>query len=812
MSISEIIGTDKFLDEIKRILIKEEKCAIEITGLPGRGKTWIAENLEEYLTGTGYCCIRLSGDRASDYDPFYPLKRFVEKRDATYNKGVTVVKETVSEIPYLGKGIRVLLEGYDYRKQKLRKTINEIAPFNKYIPFSTHLIGLLRKYPKTIILCDDIEYFDTATLEFLASLDEGFAELGMSHNLLFIVFSVDNTHIFLSYGRKYSFHLPALTAAQVKKALQYWSAKEISEDDFAFIFSSTGDHLQLLKIVSHYLIENKSHALNYNFKEFLVWVIESRLRLAKDKYEKFKSIIFAIYQSGKKSSITELLCMLNENKDLREVLQQAIQMNILTLKDNYIHFTHPIVENYALSLKANKPDEFYEKLASCTRKLTPSDYARRAIIEKMAKQNDQADIYWTLAGLQRIQQGAFEDAKIISEYITESHLGIDLKLAINQFETAYSYSLKGVIDEAIIETEQISNSLPKLIVAEKYYLKCQNLAKRISDEPKKEALRIIEEWEDLKDDETEIWYRFVQLKIIIASELYQPDLALKTEAEIIKCFSARLTFDKHARPILERLNSFSEVLYSPEVAHKKMLQSEERLTKYVLGEQYHLLSDLYMARTNLSSNCFMIDKFQKSIQFATSVISLVADFPEIRFPYTEVAHNNLYLSLLFSDFSQLDVITEEYEKLYKGVTPQENKILIDINYAGLLLLNEKANAALEVLNSSEYIPKIGSDNHYYSYYFWCNYSLVTFLSGDQNQASKMLTSLEGIPDKISPFLKNYYNTHYQLIKEIIIDSKIKSYSSVKNYIRDKQLPFSGRTWERFNVGYLFTDMQIWTSS
>lgn len=248
-------------------------------------------------------------------------------------------------------------------------------------------------------------------------------------------------------------------------------------------------------------------------------------------------------------------------------------------------------------------------------------------------------------------------------------------------------SYKGLIDDTLLELERISNSLPKEILSEKYYLKCNNLAKKISKLPKEEVLRVISQWEDIKEDEPEIWYRFVQLKIISATELGLIDLALRTETDIVKYFSSRLTFDVHARSILERLNIFSEVIYTPEVAHIKMLQTEKWLTKELVNEEFHKVIDLYVSRTNLSSNCILLNELEKSINYAVNAISLLKDFKQVQFPSIEAPLSNLQLALVLQDMNNLPAALEKYEELYNSDEIDENKMLIDVNYAGLLLLN-----------------------------------------------------------------------------------------------------------------------------
>lgn len=811
IDLSHILGVDKPLIEIMSLLETEENISVQITATQGRGKSWIADKIEEKLSSQSVACIHLYGNEELINDSFYPFKRFIEKKDKIFNKGIKALKETVGEIPYLGKGIKAIVDDYSFKKENLRKTIDEVDPFKKHIPFSLHLTGLLRKYESLIIIADDIDFFDKETLDFLSSLYEGFVEIEILKSISIVGLTRKEFSFSFGIKKKINFNLPELTKDQVHKVLNVWSEKEVSSPDSDIIFTCTGGHLQLIKIVSHYIKETEPIEITRNFKELLIWVVESRLKSVRSQFEKLKSLIVSINNTGKASSSAELMCILDNDKDTRELIQQGIQMDLLLIRDDYIYLSHSIIEEYVMSLRNTYSPEFYYKLSECLKKLSPYDYARRASIEILARRTELADIYWGLTAIQRFQQGSIPAGLSLKDKLSNSPGAEDIKVALNQFANCYTYSLQGLIEETILEVESIPNTLPQLILAERYYLKCLNLAKRISNKAKEEALEIVANWEDLKDREPELWYRFSQIKIIASAELSRFSEALKTESEIIKYYSARLTFDIHARRVLERLSLFSEVLYSPEIAHKKMLLTEQKLTKSVLKEQYGQIIDLYILRTNLSSNSFMLDDFEKSMHYAVSAITILQQFPEIKFPYPEASQNNFYLSFLFSDKSQIKYVTEGFAKLIKTVSDQENRILLTINFAGLHLLNNESEKALIILQNGEYIPQINRDDSYYCYYYWINYALVCLLTGNKNDAANSINIIENLVDKVSSFLEKYYKMHYQLIKEIF-SHNFTNYQQVADYILERKPYYSSKIWERFKTGYLFTDIQIWISS
>lgn len=812
VDLSHILGTDKLLSEVVSLLEKEKNCAIQITAPAGRGKSWIADKIEEYLSLQSIACIHLFGNKEFSNEPYYPFKRFIEKKDKKYNKGLKAFKETIGEIPYLGKGIKVIVDDYNFRKEKLRKTIDEVEPFKKHIPFALHLTGLLRKYENVIIIADDIDHFDRETIDFISRLYEGLMDIEISKSISIISLATEEFPFSFGVSKKILLILPVLTKEQVRRVLSIWSEKEVSISDSEVVFSCTGGHLQLIKIASHYIKETESIEITRNFKDLLVWIVESRLKSVRHQYEKLKNLIISVSKAGKASSSSELICILDNDKDTRDLIQQCVQMDLLVIRDGYIHLSHPIVEEYVLSLRNRHSLDFYCKLAECLKKLNPYDYARRAAIEILAGRTEIADVYWGLAAIQRFQQGSIPAGLSLGEQLSDSPEAEEIRYALNQFAICYAYSIQGLIDEAILEAESITNTLPQLILAERYYLKCLNLAKRISNNAKEEALAIVADWEELKESEPELWYRFSQIKIIASAELGKLDVALKTEAAIIKYYSARLTVDIHARRVLERLSLFSEVLYSPEIAHKKMLLAEEKLTKLFLKEQYDQIVDLYISRTNLSSNSFMIDDFEKSLGYAGSAVNILKEFPEVRFPYPEAPLNNLYLSLLFSDRSQFQYVTDSFAKLIETVTHQENRILVTINFAGLKLLSNEPGKALTILQQGDYIPQPDHDDWYYCYYYWINYALACFLTGNKGDAISAVNILENAPANVSSFLEKYYTMHYQLIKEIVNSSSFTTYEQVAEFISKKKPYYSSNIWERFKVGYLFTDIQIWTSS
>lgn len=807
MSLDQILKSDYYREEVLRLTLANPGGHIAICGPEGRGKSELLRNVLKQPQLNDYCCLMLSGNNAYKERSFFPLQQFVEKKDKTFNRGIRALKESIALIPYVGKTVKAFIEDYDFKKHKERHVIEELEPFKEHIDFSIHLIGLLRKYEKLIICCDDLEDFDNETISYLNLVQEGLVQLEIHDKITLITCSSDGRKIFnWGHGVYKNIELPAFLQNDIKDIIFTLSGQALSNTEIEFIFSATGGNLQLLKIAAEYVKEAGGNLTSVQ-NNFLERLIALRLRGFTEHYEHLTQLLTAIGR-GNSSTTYELYCLLENTNEVKDTIKMAIAADLLKSDHHYVYFAHPLIADYAASLPVPKR-VFFEKLAGCLQKLAPSEYLRRATILKLAEKNVDAETMMALAGISAFRGGALgEGLRIVSQLRTISN-NIELVETLEIFATCFELNATGNIENTLLELEKIPNLLPREIMAEKVYLKADTLARRISDEAKQDALKLILAWEDIKSEESEIWYRLMQTKLIIAAELGLHDLSLNAETEIIKHYSSRLNFDPNAKSILDRLNIFSEVMYSPEVANRKMVPTEKRLTSQLLQNNYHRIFDLYLSRVNLSGNCLIVNELSLAIEYAQNAILLVSEFPELKFPCPEAAFNNLYLSALWKNESDVEFIYTKFRELYQSAAIEENRLLVDINYAGLCLIAGQLEEALVVLQNCVYIPEIEDDNAFYSYYYFSNYIILLSLLGRAEEASHIIDKLSTVHGKVSKHLSRYYEQHFKLVKDVVETKHFTSYMQIVQYVDSAMPVYLGKVWERFKTLYLFTDIQIW---
>ncbi|MCK6641852.1 MAG: ATP-binding protein [Bacteroidia bacterium] len=255
MTVSSIIGSDKVLVDLEKAIQSDQNSVILLTGPSGRGKTWLGTNLMNHVQDAKHCYVYLTGDSSRVSETHYPLKQFIEKKDRIRTKGLGIVKQSLGELPYVGKGIHELIKDHDFKRHK--KTIQDISPLKEHRDFSLHLLGLNRKYEKVIFICDDIEEFDAKTIAYLADLKSGFSQLGESFNISFvlIVNSKFNWPHQPAFGITSEIDLAPLNQSQIMELVKFWSAKEVPTEQLTLINSCSGGHLTLLKLIADHFKE-----------------------------------------------------------------------------------------------------------------------------------------------------------------------------------------------------------------------------------------------------------------------------------------------------------------------------------------------------------------------------------------------------------------------------------------------------------------------------------------------------------------------------------------------------------------------------
>ena len=142
----------------------------------------------------------------------------------------------------------------------------------------------------------------------------------------------------------------------IKKILIDWGyKKEISDEMLNSFYISTGGHLYLIKCILEYLetgdILYSSHLTDK--KSLLFRIIETRLKFFGDKYSEAKKLFCLLSLIGQQASNTEINCLMDNSYKLSEIINKSVSLNLLTIEDDYVYFSHEIIKNVLIYLLMN---------------------------------------------------------------------------------------------------------------------------------------------------------------------------------------------------------------------------------------------------------------------------------------------------------------------------------------------------------------------------------------------------------------------------------------------------------------------------
>jgi len=512
---------------------------------------------------------------------------------------------------------------------------------------------------------------------------------------------------------------------------------------------------------------------------------------------------------GEQVSKNEIACVLNSPDYLNKVLNTLSTKNLLTVKDDYVFFCHEIVRKALNNLNSEDSTIFYSKFANCIKNISPSHYAKRAIIETKAGNAQQADILFSLYACQKLRNGLFSEIKGIIEKLTSS-LKSSLKDCIEELTIAYQLSFKGNDKEALMTLLTTNLPYPYPLWIEKQYLICTLQFKSNKKQERLDALQMINELvSNTQNDEFEIWSRCMTLKQVLESDLQFVEEAKKTRNTFQYILSKRISFDKDSIKMLNVINLYSDTIDSHEVAHSKLVKLVSDFENEIQNENFDSIFNLYIAESNLSGNSLVIGDNETAYNSAIKALRIVEQFNLIHFPHIEVCLNNMYIAL----YNMRNIGKQEIIINFKNIllfNSEEDQILITTNYAGLLFSNEDYKNALTVLNKIDKSEIDLDTDTYYAYYYKFNYALILYFNGYKKEAIEKIKEVKELVPYVSKTIEKYYIKHYETVYSLLCKKEYKSITELQSDFTNTAPDFLSSIWRRFQQVYLFTDLQIWT--
>lgn len=829
IDIEILLGQNRIINKILHDFGKESKVFIHVDGISGSGKSFIAKKVQQtWEMHDRNITFFINGDDFYSSREYYPFFIGLADRKEQLLANKTALKslvELAKGIPFAGDFVSHIISNVSEQKQK--------SLISKY-PYLTSIeldiifkLQYLVEENNLLLIADNFHWFDKASLNFLSLIYSGklFADFPFLNQIKILVITTkdqdytnsDDTKIFISKNLNAYYSIKQISFDKYKKVLALFGLQvKLSNELYKLLFSFTGSHIELIKNIVAFVKDSTIEGIEYIAKNITEssFYAEEILSMRLNSYgmtgEQIKDVLEQASIIGLNFTFEELGCLTNKRKHILEpVLKNAAELNLIESQKNKLQFTHEILKNIFTCKAADKKAFYHNSFANCLRILKPGDYVSRANHLFEAGSLEDSIILYIVAYFKSLRNGINYSPIYKNRILTlcEKYINEYLKI----MNKAYSAYNKKQYESTISLLASLEENYPKLLIAEKDYLLSICLAKSPRQKDRMEAKNILETWDEIKNEESEVWTRLMSTLMIINIHLELFDEAKKIEKKLMLYLTEREKFDPNALDGINVLRRKSQSLHISEVAIQRTLKSLEYFGPKENSKIPMNPIEYYMALSNHAGNEINQGDFENSHCTSLLALNLIKNYPMLNFPRHEIPINNFIVSGILSENLELQNGIDLYEQLFENKKKYADYILLLNNQAILHALNNDLTYAEKIINVAvNFIESESCIDSYYEYYIGINKVIMFYFLDKVSLALREWEYLDkkipNIPD-IAFLLKRH-----QLIGNYLKNTKKINTTEWFNALILEN-PFElGKAWNFFGKGYLFSDLQFWSES
>jgi hypothetical protein len=612
--------------------------------------------------------------------------------------------------------------------------------------------------------------------------------------------------------------LPVTATEYAATLLKFGFKRTLKKELIQILYSITGPHLLLIKKLAEYLSQKneKEISLLFNWHPnkntsqlFIETLLLDKLTALGATGTQIATLLGLASVIGISFSKDELLCLSKENEnEIKDIIEKATDAEFITGHENTQSFSHEILRFFFLNRLHEKKYQYYRSFSECLTKLRPSDYQTRAKLLSDGGEINSSCIVSLLGVLKDLRDGMHIDPHIQSK-IKNFPGEFDLNDFLQKMSTAYSQYFDTRYNDAKAILQQIEDWLPKSLLAEKYYILSLCLSKTMITKDLQDAKSYLQGWDELKEEEGEIWTRIMTMLMMICINLYEYEDAKSIEKKIVFYLSDRIKFDPTATYSINILRRNSTAAHINEVATIRTKQSVE----YFSGGSSSAVPvnpvQLYYSLNNHAANLIVAGSYEVAFQHSQQVLLLLNQNKILHFPEPQIPSSNYIISgMLSQKISNADAL-----KLYKAIAGYEHfaadELLIKNNYAVMHIYNDQVANALSIFEGLNEKFNGREIDTYYSYWIKSNLAGIYYVDGHDEKFSVVWKDLQTLIPRIPDHI--YLEKRHELLEDGI--GKIeRNWQAWDNYLPQKFPVMIGKPWRFFSRGFLLSDIQLWYES
>ncbi len=790
---------------------------IVLSGKPGVGKSFVINSLKDNIQNhysTPICY--LNGDSVCQERDYYCFKYALNDmtiKYATKKKMTAIASKVVNDVPYCGSVSKEILSDlFDHSEIEQQQKSYFLSNDEQEIVYRLNYLFDKRN---SLIICDNIQYFDSKSLQLLylliTSKESTFNFFSQCQFLL--VYTESDGNMSPTIKKLFEeqatakYKIGSIQFEEMEDVLNEFKCKIPLDNEIKKILFKLADgHLEVIRQIILQM-NNSTDVFNLipkssDAKEVLNELITDKLRTLGASGNQISQLLEYASLIGKTFSNNELSQIVELNKqDFSDAIKKSNEMELINTKPQYSNFSHDIIQ----LLFRNRADKnlyyYYTRMKECIKELYPAEYKQRIEIE-----NNLGDIHETiiLISLYYIKREYTFDPKE-ENYFQMLSLNSEIKDFLDDMHRAFEAYNNQNYQQAISILNSIDTFVPIELLAEKDILKSVSLTKLLNEDRRKEAITCLEEYNiDSLNNEGDLYLRVLLSRISAYSHMAKIEDAKKCEKQIFQYLEPKQYYDDNAATIINILRRKSNSMHECNYAEKHIKRSVMYFAP-LSGQKAPLNPIQYlMSLGNHAGILIECGKFDEAYAEIEKARDLVRD-NNIRFPRLQIIDNNYLLSLYLSDDSKKGQVLHAYEKLL-NLSQNADNVFILANYCALLAVNGETKKAYSMLENAK--SELSSNSEQFYECCICNNLLVLNLYFKKyEEAQQLLNELsihsEGIIDEA------YYQKKYEIF-QYAIDSQIdipieKLDTFIYDFCREYQ-----EAWNYWGRSFDYTALYYWS--
>lgn len=594
----------------------------------------------------------------------------------------------------------------------------------------------------------------------------------------------------------------------------------ISDKATEAIYSLTSGHLELTKRVVDYINTQGSSFFNTtgDMEEkainMMADIFDRMINFSfKDKHDtidilEVASVIGNIFNRYELKALTQEELFLIEKQ-----LSHAAGEHFIEMANDKAQFIHPIIRELFYKKLDDKRYSYHKKYAAELKTLKPTEHLERAYhLEKCreeaaALQESIAAYIFSLLSQTHFPESVYQ--KIIDQIKRQR-----LENYFINMKQAFQCYLSGQVEESIRYLEHIDeiDITTEFYISLKDYLYARNLLLyKYDTESFIQSAELLERAKQCfyQQQEFELYISSLMVLLnIYAYKLCDIGAAKTTDRQIIDLFQRELYgyIDPKMDDYRYEYKRKSCSISTPEIACKK---TSEALEHFKHSDN---VMELYKSACDHSATCIFLGKFHEALEALEICGQTVEGYSILSFPETFKPQNNYILASLYSDppafWEQMDEAIQAYRQILIH-NPYITKI-IDVNYAGLLLLDNQLDEAECILNQlkvslSEY------KSVFYTTFLYGNLSSLYILRRNYEKALEYTYLAEEHLNEWGKEVRKFYKKQMDLLRRIALDKE--QLTPHQLFMRPAEIlpEYLGTTWKFIGHGVLFSELLFYTT-